>query len=136
MLHSAVIIISDGLISGIRPQVDDQRGSDNAERVAGWVIPGFVDTHCHGGGGHDFATTDPQEALAARDLHRAHGTTSILASLITDEVDILTEQVGTLRELVASGDLAGIHLEGPFLSPAKPGAHDPAPVTAPGTATP
>ena len=90
VLHSAVIIISDGSISGIRPQVDDQRGSDNAERVAGWVIPGFVDTHCHGGGGHDFATTDPQEALAARDLHRDHGTTSILASLITDEVDILT----------------------------------------------
>ena len=126
VLHSAMIIISDGSISEIRPQVDDQRGSDNVERVAGWVVPGFVDTHCHGGGGHDFATTDPREALAARDFHRGHGS----------YVD--PGQSGRRRSrhpccatrhpqrTGRDGDLAGIHLEGPFLSPAKPGAHDPA----------
>jgi N-acetylglucosamine-6-phosphate deacetylase len=125
VLHSAMIIISDGSISDIRPH-DDQLGSGNAERIEGWFVPGFVDTHCHGGGGHDFATIDPAEALAARDFHRAHGSTSILTSLVADEIGILVAQLGTLSGLVADGELAGIHLEGPFLSPAKPGAHDPA----------
>ena len=125
VLRSAMIIISDGSISEIRPH-DDQLGSDNAERIEGWFVPGFVDTHCHGGGGHDFATTDPAEALAARDFHRAHGSTSTLTSLVADEIGILVAQLGTLSGLVADGELAGIHLEGPFLSPAKPGAHDPA----------
>jgi N-acetylglucosamine-6-phosphate deacetylase len=126
VLDFALIIISSGSISDIRPRADDQRGIDDAERVAGWVVPGFVDTHCHGGGGHDFATTDARQALAARDFHRRHGSTSILASLVADEIDTLGAQLGTLSGLVADGDLAGIHLEGPFLSPAKPGAHDPA----------
>ena len=125
VLRSAMIIISDGSISEIRPH-GDQLGSDNAERIEGWFVPGFVDTHCHGGGGHDFATTDPAEALAARDFHRAHGSTSTLTSLVADEIGILVAQLGTLSGLVADGELAGIHLEGPFLSPAKPGAHDPA----------
>ena len=126
VLDSAMIIISDGSISEIHERADDQPGTDDAERVAGWVVPGFVDTHCHGGGGHDFATTDAREALAARDFHRGHGSTSILASLVADQLDTLLAQLGTLSRLVADGELAGIHLEGPFLSPAKPGAHDPA----------
>jgi N-acetylglucosamine-6-phosphate deacetylase len=94
-----------------------------AEGLAGWVVPGFVDTHGHGGGGHDYATLDPAEALAARDFHRAHGTTTAFASLVTTDLDTLVAQIGTLAPLVRSGDLAGLHLEGPFLSPAKKGAH-------------
>lgn len=95
----------------------------DAERVAGWVVPGFVDTHVHGGGGHDYATLDPAEASAARAFHRRHGTTSALASLVTTDLDTLVAQMATLAPLVRSGELAGIHLEGPFLSPARKGAH-------------
>src|SRR6478752_3321450 len=53
-----------------------------AEILTGWVVPGFVDSHSHGGGGYDYATTDQTEALAARRFHRGHGTTSTLASLV------------------------------------------------------
>jgi N-acetylglucosamine-6-phosphate deacetylase len=95
----------------------------DAERVAGWTVPGFVDTHVHGGGGHDYATLDPEEARAARAFHRAHGTTTALASLVTADLDTLVAQIATLAPLVRSGELAGLHLEGPFLSPAKKGAH-------------
>ena len=95
------------------------------ERVAGWVVPGFVDTHVHGGGGFDYATEDPEDALRARAFHAAYGTTTSLASLVTASIDVLCRQVAMLSELVADGHFAGIHLEGPFLSLAQPGAHDP-----------
>ena len=101
VLHSAMIIISDGSISEIRPH-DDQLGSDDAERIEGWLVPGFVDTHCHGGGGRLRDHRSRGEALAARDFHRAHGSTSILTSLVADEIGILVAQLGTLSGLVAA----------------------------------
>ncbi len=95
----------------------------DAERVPGWTVPGFVDTHGHGGGGHDYATLDADEARAARAFHRGHGTTTAFASLVTADLDTLVAQIHTLAPLVRTGELAGLHLEGPFLSPAKKGAH-------------
>lgn len=88
------------------------------------LAPGFVDIHCHGGAGHSFATTDPDVALTAARAHRAHGTTSVVASLVTDRLSVLGDQVEVLASLVNDGELAGIHLEGPWLSPAFNGAHD------------
>lgn len=96
-----------------------------AERVAGWVVPGFVDTHVHGGGGFDYATEDPEEAARGRAFHAAHGTTTSFASLVSAPVDVLGRQLNTLAGLVRDGTFAGIYLEGPFLSPARRGAHDP-----------
>ncbi|OLT38700.1 N-acetylglucosamine-6-phosphate deacetylase [Saccharomonospora sp. CUA-673] len=90
------------------------------------VVPGFVDTHCHGGGGASFSTTDPTDAVRAVHAHRRHGTTTMLASLVSEPVPTLASQVAALAELVTDGLLAGIHLEGPFLAESRCGAHDPA----------
>ncbi|RCW47087.1 N-acetylglucosamine-6-phosphate deacetylase [Halopolyspora algeriensis] len=90
-----------------------------------WIVPGFVDIHCHGGGGGSFTSPDPHQVRAAVATHRAHGTTTMLASLVTASVPDLVSQIGALREQVSDGLLAGIHLEGPFLSAARCGAHDP-----------
>ena len=95
------------------------------ERIGGWIVPGFVDTHVHGGGGFDYATEDADSALAARAFHAAHGTTTSLASLVTAPIERVRRQLQVLAELCDDGHFAGIHLEGPFLSPAQPGAHDP-----------
>lgn len=91
----------------------------------GWLVPGFVDLHVHGGGGASFQTGNPEEAARAAAFHRRHGTTTMLASLVTAPVADLAAAVHGLADVVADGVLAGVHLEGPFLSEARCGAHEP-----------
>ncbi len=90
------------------------------------LVPGWVDIHVHGGGGASFDDGDPERALAAVDLHRRHGTTSLVAGLVTASPAALLRQVAALAELCEAGELAGIHLEGPYLATQRCGAHDPA----------
>ncbi len=90
------------------------------------VVPGFVDAHVHGGGGASFTDGTASSAEAVARAHLAHGTTTIMASLVTDTVPSLATSVRELSALVADGVLAGLHLEGPWLSPRHSGAHDPA----------
>lgn len=100
---------------------------------AAYVSPAFVDVHCHGGGGFAFATTRREEAEAAVQFHRASGTGVVVASLMTAPLDLLEAQVRTLVPLVQEGTLAGLHLEGPWLSPRHAGAHDEQSLTVPRT---
>ena len=92
---------------------------------ASTVVPGFIDTHVHGGGGGSFSGGADQTATAVA-LHRRHGTTTLLASLVSEAPDDLLRQVRDLAEQVRTGLIAGIHLEGPWLSDHRCGAHDPA----------
>jgi N-acetylglucosamine-6-phosphate deacetylase len=89
------------------------------------LIPGLVDVHVHGGGGASFAGGTDDEVLAASAHHRQRGTTSICASLITASMPDLEAQVANLAPFVESGELAGIHLEGPWLSRLRAGVHPP-----------
>lgn len=111
-----VLVIDVGAGEPIGPAVD---------LGAVTLTPGFVDLHCHGGGGHSFS----EGAQATRDalsVHRARGTTTSMASLVTDSLDAIEDQVRALAPLVGSDDLVGVHLEGPWLSDLHCGAHDPA----------
>lgn len=95
------------------------------ERLPGaTVVPGFVDGHAHGGGGASFGS-GAEGAAGVVDAHLAHGTTTMIASLVTDAPEAMLRSVRELAALVADGMLAGIHLEGPWLSPRHAGAHDP-----------
>lgn len=89
------------------------------------VVPGFVDTHVHGGGGASFSC-GVADTVTAVDMHRRHGTTTLVASLVTEAPDDLVAQVTALAELARNGLIAGIHLEGPWLADERCGAHDPA----------
>lgn len=89
------------------------------------VVPGFVDTHVHGGGGASFSGGSGEAATAVA-LHRRHGTTTLVASLVTESPVDLLVQVSALADDVRAGLIAGIHLEGPWLAAERCGAHDPA----------
>jgi N-acetylglucosamine-6-phosphate deacetylase len=91
-----------------------------------WVVPGFVDMHAHGGGGHTFTTGDVDSARAAAAFHLAHGTTTLLASLVSSPHALMREATAAFAPLVADGVLAGIHHEGPYLSTVRCGAQNPA----------
>jgi N-acetylglucosamine-6-phosphate deacetylase len=88
------------------------------------VVPGFIDMHVHGGGGASYL--DAERIADAADFHQRHGTTTTLASLVTAAPDQLIAGVRDLAEATRAGIVAGIHLEGPWLSAARCGAHDPA----------
>ena len=97
---------------------------------SGVAVPGFVDIHVHGGGGGVFGA-GPEGARAAIAAHRAEGSTTMLGSLVSAHPQALLSQVSELAELVESGELSGIHLEGPWLSPERLGAHDETALRAP-----
>jgi N-acetylglucosamine-6-phosphate deacetylase len=91
-----------------------------------WIVPGFVDIHTHGGGGHTFTTGDPHAARSAAGFHREHGTTTLLASLVSAPFELMRDATVAYRPLVEEGVLAGIHFEGPYLAEKRCGAQNPA----------
>ncbi|HEY6932931.1 MAG TPA: amidohydrolase family protein [Marmoricola sp.] len=94
------------------------------------VLPGLVDIHQHGGGGRSHSDgTVPAEQVAG--FHLRHGTTTSIASLVSAPLDVLVRQLQDLVPLVEAGVLAGVHLEGPWLSPSRRGAHDASALTVP-----
>ena len=115
------ITVDQGIITAIN--YGDELNSGH--KYPGTLIPGFVDIHSHGGGGYYFSDSNPSHVEQAVAIHRNAGTTSQIASLVTADISSLKEQIASLVPLVASGELAGIHLEGPYLSSAKCGAHNP-----------
>lgn len=89
------------------------------------ITPGFVDLHCHGGGGATF-DDGPEEIERALATHRAHGTTRSLISLVSNPVARMRESLAVVKGLTESDPLVlGSHLEGPYLADARRGAHNP-----------
>ncbi len=109
--------------SGESLTAGDGRGV--AEVVGAFIVPGLVDVHCHGGGGASFPDDLDEESIrAAIAAHRGGGTTALVASLVS-----MLDPLPAIQALVPfcrSGELAGIHMEGPFVSPHKAGAQNPA----------
>lgn len=100
-----------------------------------WFVPGFLDLHGHGGGGHSY-DRGAESLAAALATHRAHGTTRSVVSLVTAPLGDLLVSLGVVADATASDPLVlGSHLEGPFLSPQNRGAHDPGQLLEPSPAT-
>ncbi|MCU1495233.1 MAG: N-acetylglucosamine-6-phosphate deacetylase [Acidimicrobiaceae bacterium] len=104
---------------------------ESAQRAHRTIVPGFVDLHVHGGGGRRFEEGNRGATEEVVQLHRVHGTTTQLASVCAGQPESMLAATASLRGLVAEGLLAGIHLEGPFLSRVRCGAQDPASLRAP-----
>ncbi|MFR0353366.1 N-acetylglucosamine-6-phosphate deacetylase [Streptomyces sediminimaris] len=109
-------------VDGARIAAEEDPRAHVVDARGHWIVPGFVDIHNHGGGGASFSGP-VDDVLRALDTHRRHGTTTLVASTVTDHMDALVKQAGLLSELAEQGEIAGIHFEGPFISPCRKGAH-------------
>ncbi|WP_245595501.1 N-acetylglucosamine-6-phosphate deacetylase [Glycomyces tenuis] len=119
------VVTPGGVVNGT-VVVEDDRIAAVEERdgePTGWVLPGFVDVHCHGGGGFSLAGGDPESARGAAAFHASRGTTTLVASMVSSTHEFLLSATRAMRPLVADGTLAGVHYEGPYISEAKCGAH-------------
>lgn len=122
-VHEGWLTIEDGRITHVGRGPAPGPGHGLTGR---YVVPGFVDIHSHGGAGGSFPSGDPDEASRVAALHARHGTTTLMASLVTASLDDLARAASALADLCDDGLLAGIHFEGPYISRARCGAHNPA----------
>ncbi|MFI8232232.1 N-acetylglucosamine-6-phosphate deacetylase [Streptomyces sp. NPDC085900] len=118
VVHDGRVIVDGTRILGAAPE-----DADVVDVTGHWLVPGFVDIHNHGGGGASFTSGTVEDVLHGIHTHRLHGTTTLVASTVTGDMDFLAQRAGLLSELAEQGDIAGIHFEGPFISPCRKGAH-------------
>ncbi|MCY0934831.1 N-acetylglucosamine-6-phosphate deacetylase [Streptomyces sp. H34-S4] len=130
VLSGASVVLPTGTVRGGRVIVEGERIVGSAHEDAAvvdlsghWIVPGFVDMHNHGGGGASFTSGTAEEVLKGVRTHREHGTTTLIASTVTGDLDELARRAALLAELTQQGDIAGIHFEGPFINPCRKGAH-------------
>ncbi|MDQ4060660.1 MAG: N-acetylglucosamine-6-phosphate deacetylase, partial [Pseudomonadota bacterium] len=136
ILHDGYAVVIEGSrIAGLVPRRDVPGGVPVVDLPEGaWLAPGFIDVQVNGGGDVLFNDDPSPEGIAAiAAAHRKFGTTSLLPTLISDRPDRMAAALKAVQ--AAIGDhpgVLGIHFEGPFLSPERPGVHDPAVLRRPG----
>ena len=134
ILEDASLLITDGCISYIGKDTPKADAVISAE--GGYVIPGFVDLHAHGGGGYDFMDATEEAIRKAAEFHLRAGTTTLVATTLTDREENIEAAVRAIDKHIRNStrtSVLGIHLEGPYFTPECSGAQDPMLFTPPST---
>src|SRR5438046_3430925 len=116
------VVVEDGKIIALHEQ-RRARGKDIIDLGGNYLAPGFIDLHVHGAVGRDTMEASAEAFRAICDFHASGGTTSLLLTTATAPLDNIVEVlrvVGESRSVISA--IAGVHLEGPFISKAKRGA--------------
>jgi N-acetylglucosamine-6-phosphate deacetylase len=129
VLDDHAVLIGQGWIVALCPPGEVPAGAAIERLDGGWLVPGFIDVQVNGGGGvlfNDRTDVDGITAIAA--AHRRFGTTALLPTLISDTLDKVAQAIDAVDAAIGQGvpGVVGVHIEGPFLNPAKHGIHDPA----------
>jgi N-acetylglucosamine-6-phosphate deacetylase len=125
--RDTAVMVRDGRIVGLASPGEIPSGWAQSRVPAGvFVTAGFIDLQVNGGGGvllNDQPTADGMRAIAR--AHRRYGTTACLPTLITDTREQMRSAIAAARSVAGSDGVLGLHLEGPFISPQRPGVHRP-----------
>lgn len=122
------VLIKDSMIAEIYSHSRILEGVDRAVNAAGgYILPGGIDIHVHGGGGRDFMEGTEEAFRTAVEAHRRHGTTSMFPTLSSSSVEMIRKAAQVCTALVEDpmSGVLGLHLEGPYFSPAMAGAQMP-----------
>lgn len=123
----AAVLVDEGHIRGITAVGEIPHDWPQQRLPAGgFLAPGFIDLQVNGGGGilvNDSPTADAMWAIAR--THRRYGTTACLPTMITDTREQMQSAIAAAHSACGKNGVLGLHLEGPFISPARPGAHRP-----------
>ncbi|MBD2844665.1 N-acetylglucosamine-6-phosphate deacetylase [Paenibacillus sp. IB182496] len=142
IISLGALTVQDGVIAAIHEHVGTPEVAafaDAADVVidgeGGYLLPGFIDMHVHGGHGADFMDATPQAYDTITRYHAGHGTTGMLATTMTApqaDIEAVLDCAARYREAeMPYAQLLGVHLEGPFISPRWPGAQNPAHISPP-----
>jgi N-acetylglucosamine-6-phosphate deacetylase len=116
------VVVEKRKISVIREQARTQR-EEIIDLRGNYLAPGFIDLHVHGALGRDTMEASAEAFQAVCDYHASGGTTSLLLTTATAPLDSIADVLGAVRECRCSiTEIAGVHVEGPFISKAKCGA--------------
>lgn len=135
-LGDGVIIVEGSKISAVGHRDEIRIPSDAVDYVATGltVAPGFVDLHIHGAGGHDVMEGEEIALDRITSTVAKYGTTSMVATTVTAPMDATCSSLGRIAEYVRAhqqpeenaplaAEILGVHLEGPFINPARRGVH-------------
>lgn len=122
------VLIEDDRILALAAHDDPRvRDAQRHDLCGHTLLPGFVDAQVNGGGGVLFNNATTVDAIRTiAEAHRRFGTTAMLPTLISDDVEVMRDAIAAVREAIdaAVPGIVGIHLEGPYLAPARKGTHD------------
>jgi N-acetylglucosamine-6-phosphate deacetylase len=138
-MRHGVVVVREGRIAGIQDQADIPEGAQGIDAQNMYLTPGYVDIHMHGGGGHSVMEGTAEAVLAMCAAHARHGTTTILPTTLAAPVPLLRRVIDAVRGAQARAKgftIAGVHLEGPYLSQAQRGAQSPDYLLEPGAHDP
>ena len=132
-IKDAGILVRDDVIEAIGPRAGMRLPSGAEEILATdkTAIPGFIDVHIHGAGGHDVMEGTPEAFRSITRKVAEHGTTSLLATTVTARTDDTVRAVEGIASYIAiqheteepRAEILGIHFEGPFISKERRGVH-------------
>ncbi len=131
------VLMQDGLILDLVAEDAIPAGARRQDLRGAALVPGFIDAQVNGGGGVLFNNATTVDAIRTiAQAHRRFGTTALLPTLISDDAAVMERAIAATREAIAQGvsGVLGIHLEGPYIAPARKGTHDAAKFRAPDAA--